>query len=61
MAETQEVPARRGKAVRLGAGQAIKIINTHGTQVVDFWGFVSGHLTEFVGMEHCRATWARLF
>ena len=29
------VPARCGRAVRLAAGQAIKIINTHGTQVVD--------------------------
>ncbi len=61
MATLQEVPARRGKAVRVNAGQAIKIINTHGTQVVDFWAFVAGHLTEYAGMEHCRATWKRLF
>jgi uncharacterized protein YcgI (DUF1989 family) len=55
------IPARRGKAARLKAGQAIRIVNTHGTQVVDFWAFVAGHMTEYLGMEHCRATWRRLY
>ncbi len=57
----QTIPARRGKATRLAAGEAIKIINTHGTQVVDFWAFVSSMQTEYVGMEHSRATWTHLF
>jgi len=56
----QTIPARRGKAVALSKGQAIKIVNTHGHQVVDFWGYVAGHLTEFTGMEQCRATWTRM-
>jgi len=34
MSDLQTVPARRGKAVRVKKGQSIKIINTHGTQVV---------------------------
>jgi uncharacterized protein YcgI (DUF1989 family) len=55
------IPARRGKAVRLAAGQRLKVINTHGTQVVDFWAFVTDLSTEYVGMEQCRATWTRLF
>lgn len=54
------IPARRGKAVALKQGQAIKIINTHGHQVVDFWAYVLGHQTEFSGMEQCRATWLKL-
>ncbi|MBZ0217270.1 MAG: urea carboxylase-associated family protein, partial [Fimbriimonadaceae bacterium] len=29
------IPARRGKAAFVGKGQAIKVINTHGEQVVD--------------------------
>ena len=29
------IPARRGKAARVRAGQHIRIINTHGTQVVE--------------------------
>ncbi len=57
----QTIPARRGKATRLAAGDAIKIINTHGTQVVDFWAFVAGLQTEYVGMEQSRATWTHLF
>ena len=57
----QTIPARRGKATRLAAGEAIKIINTHGTQVVDFWAFTAGMQTEYVGMEQCRPTWHRLF
>ncbi|KAF2636774.1 hypothetical protein P280DRAFT_472674 [Massarina eburnea CBS 473.64] len=36
---TQTVPARRGAAALVRAGQSIKIINTHGNQVVDTWAF----------------------
>ena len=61
MTELQVIPARRGKATRLAKGQVIKIINTHGTQVVDFWAFVAGQTNEYLGMEHCRATWTRLY
>lgn len=61
MARRHMIPARRGKAVRLKQGQALTVINTHGTQVVDFWAFVAGHMTEYLGMEHCRATWLRMF
>lgn len=35
--ETHVVPARSGVAVPLQAGQHIKVINTHGSQVIDFW------------------------
>jgi uncharacterized protein YcgI (DUF1989 family) len=54
MAKRHTIPARRGKAVLVERGQALKIINTHGTQVVDFWAFVAGHMNEYVGMEQCR-------
>lgn len=60
MSELQTIPARRGKAVLIKQGQAIKIINTSGHQVVDFWAFIAGHLTEFSGMEQCRASWLKL-
>ncbi len=56
-----EIPARRGRAVRLGQGQALKIINTHGHQVVDFWAFSAEDLTEFLSMEHLRATLTSIF
>jgi uncharacterized protein YcgI (DUF1989 family) len=61
MGEVQEIPARRGRAVRLAKGQSVKIINTHGNQVVDTWAFNAGDLREYMGMEHCRAFWTRLF
>jgi uncharacterized protein YcgI (DUF1989 family) len=54
------IPARRGKAARLKRGQTIKIVNTHGSQVVDTWAFVDGLMTEFMSMEHTRATLLRM-
>ena len=48
------IPARSGKAVRLRAGQSIKVINTHGQQVVDTWAFNAADLCEFMSMEHAR-------
>ena len=50
-----------GKAAALKAGQSIKIINTHGHQVVDFWAFNAADLSEFLSMEHLRATLTTIF
>ena len=52
----ETIPARRGKATHLRRGQSIRIVNTHGEQVVDTWAFNAGMLTEFMSMEHTRAT-----
>jgi uncharacterized protein YcgI (DUF1989 family) len=54
------IPARRGKAAHLRRGQSIKIINTHGAQVIDTWAFVDDHLTEFMSMEHTRTSLLKL-
>ncbi|CAE6931407.1 hypothetical protein R69927_07172 [Paraburkholderia domus] len=40
------VPAGHGKAIRLKAGQAVRVINTHGTQVVDCWAWNAYDLNE---------------
>lgn len=37
---THTIPARTGVAVPLRAGQNIKVINTHGTQVIDTWAIL---------------------
>jgi hypothetical protein len=58
--ETYTVPARHGRAVRLDKGQAIKIVNTHGTQVCDTWAFSTENPAEFLSMEHMRAWIGRL-
>lgn len=55
MSMLQTIPARSGRAVALKAGQSIKIINTHGHQVVDTWAFNAHDLNEFMSMEHMRA------
>jgi uncharacterized protein YcgI (DUF1989 family) len=49
-----EIPARRGKAARVPAGRRLKVINTRGTQVVDFWAFNAADLHEVMSMEHTR-------
>ena len=58
----QTIPARSGIAVEVKKGQSIKIINTHGTQVVDTWAFAAGAAAaeareedEYMSMSHSRA------
>lgn len=48
------VPARQGRAVRLSKGQTITVVNTHGTQVCDFWAFSAANPNEFMSWEHGR-------
>jgi uncharacterized protein YcgI (DUF1989 family) len=48
------IPARRGAATYVKVGQTIKVINTHGDQVVDTWAFNTTNLKEFMSMEHTR-------
>ena len=59
--ELMTLPARQGRACRLNKGQAIKIINTHGHQVVDTWAFSAEDLHEFMSNEHLRPTIGTIF
>jgi uncharacterized protein len=54
------IPARRGVAARVGKGQRIKVINTHGAQVVDTWAFSAADATEWMSMEASRAWFMKL-
>ena len=54
------IPARGGKAAFVEAGQRIRVINTHGQQVVDTWAFRRDALTEFMSMEHSRTFLSRI-
>ena len=54
------IPARRGKAVTLDQGQSVRVVNTHGQQVVDTWAFRRDDLTEFMSMEHSRTSTGRI-
>lgn len=49
------IPARRSAADRMRRGQFLRVVNTHGDQVVDTWAFNADDLTEFMSMEHSRA------
>jgi len=57
---TIAIPARGGKAAYLAAGKQVKVINTHGQQVVDTWAFSRDDLTEFMSMEHSRTSLGRI-
>jgi uncharacterized protein YcgI (DUF1989 family) len=54
------VPARHGKAVRLRSNEALRIVNTYGTQVVDCWAWNAYDLDEFMCMETTRVWNQRL-
>jgi uncharacterized protein len=56
-----EIPGGAGAAVRLGKGQAVTLVNTHGSQVVDTWCLSASDLTEYLSVEHTRRMLFRLF
>jgi uncharacterized protein len=60
MPDLVTIPARRGKAARVRAGQRIRVINTHGTQVVDAWAFNASDVAEWMAMEASRAWFMKL-
>lgn len=60
MSEAILLPARHGKAVHVACGHAIRIINPHGTQVVDCWAWNARDLGEYMSMEASRVWSQRL-
>ncbi|KUJ09756.1 uncharacterized protein LY89DRAFT_628014 [Mollisia scopiformis] len=55
----QTIPARHGIAAALNAGETIKVINTHGTQVVDTFAFTLSSpstISTQLSMQHTRAS-----
>jgi uncharacterized protein len=55
-----EIPATHGRALRLTRGQAVRLINTHGTQVVDCWAWNASDLHDHMCMEATRVWTQRL-
>ena len=49
------LPAGYGRAFRIGKGERISIVNTHGQQVVDTWALNAGDPSEMMSMEHTRS------
>jgi len=54
------IPARNGAHAALTTGQKIKITNTHGTQVIDFWALVTASPTHYLSMSHTRVNVQKL-
>lgn len=48
------IPARKAVAFSVEKGQEIKIINTYGKQVLDFWAFNPNDPNDFLSMVHSR-------
>jgi uncharacterized protein YcgI (DUF1989 family) len=56
-----EIPGGHSRAIPLKFGQAIRLVNTHGTQVVDTWALAAGDASEFLSVEHTRRMLYNLF
>jgi uncharacterized protein len=56
-----EIPAGGSVALTLNQGQAVKLVNTHGSQVVDTWCLAAADMTEYLSVEHTRRMLLRLF
>ena len=60
MPERHHLPARRSLAFRVGSGTPIRVVNSHGGQVVDTWAFAADDTAEFMSMEHSRVHMGRV-
>lgn len=56
-----EIQGGYGSAVNVGAGDTLKIVNPHGTQVVDFWAHKTQNLSEYLGLGQCREVLERIY
>lgn len=56
----QTIPAGHGRALHLAAGRTVRLVNTHGTQVVDCWAWNAADLSEHMSMEASRVWTQRL-
>ncbi|HEY0519889.1 MAG TPA: urea carboxylase-associated family protein [Ilumatobacteraceae bacterium] len=54
------VPGSEARAVRLNAGDTVRVVNTHGSQVVDFWALRSDRPEIAMSMQHSRVRWRNL-
>jgi len=57
----EEIPGGHGRAVALNAGEALRLVNTFGTQVVDTWALSAADTTEYLSVEHTRRMLYNLF
>lgn len=61
MAERIEVAGGYGKAFPLRQGQALRVVNTFGSQTVDCWALALPDSSEYLSVEHTRRMLWSLF
>ncbi len=54
------VKGSEGAGLRLGRGERLRIVNTHGSQVVDLFAHNAEDLGETLSIQHSRNVWYRL-
>jgi len=54
------VPGSHARAIRVDAGGTVRVVNTHGTQVVDFWALRADRPDIAMSMQHSRIVWRNL-
>jgi uncharacterized protein len=57
----QEIPGGGGLAIPLKKGQALRLVNTFGSQVVDTWALGGADTSEYLSVEHTRRMLYNLF
>lgn len=60
MSNLHLIPARGYAAAHMKKGQTLRVINTYGAQVIDFWAFAEGDMTEYMSMAHSHAALLRI-
>ncbi len=48
------IPGGHGRALSIGSGSAVRLVNTSGSQVVDTWAVSRADPTEMLSVEHTR-------
>jgi uncharacterized protein YcgI (DUF1989 family) len=57
----QEIPGGAGLALPLKKGQAARLVNSFGSQVVDTWALAGADTSEYLSVEHTRRMLYNLF
>ena len=57
----QEIAGGKGRAVPLRKGEAVRLVNTFGQQVVDTWAVAAGDFSQYMSVEHTRRMLFNLF
>ena len=57
----QEIAGGKGRALPLRKGEAVRLVNTFGSQVVDTWALAAGDLSQYMSVEHTRRMLFNLF